>query len=60
MSKTEIESVVIIKWDKGYVAHLRFNDPKLNTDLSHFSRPILHSLVDSYLLKKIGLQNARW
>jgi hypothetical protein len=58
--KPEVHSVVIVKWDQGYVAHLRFNDHKLDTNLSHYSRPILHSLVDSYLLKKVGLQNASW
>lgn len=57
-TKPDIQSAVITQWPKGYVAHLRFTDPKLDTDISHNSRAFLHRLIESYLYKKIGFHNA--
>lgn len=45
-------SIVIVRWPKGYVAHLRFEDPRHNIDLSHFSKGLLYESIERYVGEK--------
>lgn len=40
------ESVVIVRWPRGYVAHVRYADPRKNVNISSGTRYMLNHLID--------------
>jgi hypothetical protein len=42
------QSVVVVKWPKGWVAHIRYKDSKKDIDLSSGSRYLIHILIDKH------------
>lgn len=40
------ESVVIVKWRQGYVAHLRFKDSRHDCDISHNYKQYLYHNIE--------------
>lgn len=47
--KTEIESVVIVKYPKGFVASLRFNKKKFDIDIAADSHWAIYERIQSIL-----------
>lgn len=47
-----IPSVTIVRWPKGYVAHLRYANPRMNADLSHFSKYLLYEAIERHIGEK--------
>ena len=45
-------SAVIVKWPRGYVAHVRFADASKNVDLSSHNKHYLYELVENYVRAK--------
>jgi len=41
--------IVIVKWPKGYVAHVRYGDRYKDIDISHSNYKTLHWLVARYV-----------
>lgn len=44
--KPNPSSVVITTRPKGYVAHIRYADPKFDVDISHIDKYWLYQLID--------------
>ncbi len=40
------DSIVVVRWPKGYVAYLRFSDPKLDSNISHYHKDYLHYAIE--------------
>lgn len=45
------ESIVIVKWGKGYVAHLRYEDHKHDINISHGIKEVLYRIVEKQVRK---------
>lgn len=45
----DIQSAVICRTAKGYVAYLRFADQRHDTNLSAPSRWLMHNRIDNYI-----------
>lgn len=45
----DLTSIVIVKNEKGYIASLRFNDPRNDIDIANAIKPILYSLIERYV-----------
>lgn len=50
------ESIVIVKWAKGFVAYIRYEDSAYDRNISHSYRSILHSEIDKYVREVYGIQ----
>jgi hypothetical protein len=50
----QIDSLVIVRWPKGYVAHLRFEDPINDCDVSAASQYMLDKLIHREIEKAMG------
>lgn len=44
--------IVVVKNSKGYIASLRFDDPKLNEDVSANNWHIIHAKIESIVNRK--------
>lgn len=49
-------SVVIVKCQEGYKAHIRFEDSSLDADISSTNKGLLYSLIDSHLYRRAGIR----
>lgn len=47
-----ISSIVVSKWERGYVAYLRFTDPKLDENISAENRWVIHEKIARKLSEK--------
>lgn len=45
----KIQSIVIVKWPAGYVATLRFSEPKFDKIFSSSSHNGIYSIVQGYV-----------
>lgn len=45
----KIDSIVIVKWPEGFVATLRFTDPKLDKIFSSSNKNGIYSIINSYV-----------
>lgn len=44
-----IPHVVIVRWRKGHVAHVRYADGQNDVDLSHYNKIALYSLIEAHM-----------
>lgn len=42
-------SIVIVRWPRGYVAHVRFTDSSKDIDLSSYNKFYLYEMVEKYV-----------
>lgn len=49
MQAIEPVSVVIVRWPKGWVAHVRFDNERLNADISNTNKIYLYSAIERYV-----------
>ena len=49
MQQIEPTSVVIVRWPRGWVAHVRFDNERLNADISNTHKEYLYSAVERYV-----------
>jgi hypothetical protein len=45
-------SIIIVKNEHGYIASLRFSDPKLNEEVSATNWHTIHAKVENIVLRK--------
>lgn len=50
--KNELESIVVMAWPKGFVAHIRFKDPRDDADIAKPRKYWLDRAIDSYVWEK--------
>lgn len=48
-----LSSIVIVQWQRGYVAHVRYDDPKADADISATSKWTLYDLIERHI-RKVG------
>ena len=48
---SKLESAIIVKNDKGYVATIRFDTPLNDKFISSNSKPVLYKLVEEHITK---------
>lgn len=46
----ELQSIIIVDTEYGYVATARFSDPKLDFIASHQSKPTLHYIIEQRIM----------
>ena len=49
-------SVVVVRWPKGFVAHVRFEDSQYDIDISSHNKNYLHDAVERHWRKINELQ----
>lgn len=47
--KTKLESCVVVRWPRGWVAHVRFDNPRKDADISSHSRYVLGMKIQEYV-----------
>lgn len=50
------ESVVIVKWQRGYVGYIRFSDSRYDRNISHSYKPVLYTEIEKYV-RDISIQD---
>lgn len=48
---TDLLSIVIVRNEKGWIAHLRFADSKRDCDIGHTYKPLLYDEIEDYVNK---------
>ena len=53
-----VSSVVIHRWHPGWVAYLRFKNPKYDANISCTNKYLLYRLVESHMFKVKAREDA--